>query len=314
MKKNIFKRTACVLSAAVVCAGACAMFSACTTDHPKVTITYSFNGTDYAVSYTMSRVDAPKTVQHFIELADAGFYDGLCIHDYNENFMYTGGYTLEENELVQKDYFSFVKDAEANGKKFTHTVWAKGADIVPTSPLMAGYTADSDKVPLYTVYGEFTENGAPTENARENVHSYGALVMYYSTKGQDKTNVTTLRNDNGKNNGGDKYDTKTYEWNSATSLFYTYLGTSDVTRDRNYSVFGKVDDAGDAKLRDLIAAIQDFSATLDEDAFAQEMHLTDYDLKKYEPIANVGNGGLSADFKTPVDKPIIVKSVKITKY
>ena len=60
--------------ASVLTVGACAlgMFAGCTTQHPEVTITYSFNGKDYTVTYTLSRNDAPKTVQHFIELADAG--------------------------------------------------------------------------------------------------------------------------------------------------------------------------------------------------------------------------------------------------
>ena len=78
--------------ASVLTIGGCAlgMFAGCTTQHPEVTITYSFNNKDYAVRFVLSRNDAPKTVQHFLELADAGYYDGLCIHNYERDMLYSG--------------------------------------------------------------------------------------------------------------------------------------------------------------------------------------------------------------------------------
>lgn len=316
MKKNFFNRTACILSAAVILSGACFALAGCTTKYPEVTITYSFNGTDYAVSYKLSRYDAPKTVQHFIELADADFYNGLCIHDYESNFLYTGGYELKDSELVEKDYFSFVKGAEAEGKKFTQSVWGKRSDLLADSPVLQGFTGDDNMVPMYTVYGEFRDNGNNTQNAKEFTHSYGALVMYYTDKGEDQTRVTTERNDGGKNNNGDKYNRDSlYKKNSATSLFYTYLGSSDLTLDQNYCVFGKVTDAGDTKLRELMKAVSDFIATLDgDDSFTEEMHLTAYEYMQNEPVESVKTAGFTADYDTPVDTPITVKSVKVTKY
>ena len=93
MKKKILRRVVAVGTTALIAAGAMAMFAGCTTsNNPEVTITYTFNGEDYKVDYILSRVDAPRTVQHFIELADAGFYDGLVVHDYQDSTICSGGY------------------------------------------------------------------------------------------------------------------------------------------------------------------------------------------------------------------------------
>lgn len=313
MKRNSLKKIVSVASAAVVCAGAVFAFAGCTTKHPQVTITYTFNNVDYAVTYTLSRYDAPKTVQHFIEVADTGFYNGLCVHDYDDNNLYAGGYTIENGTLAEKDYFTAMKKAEADGKKITQSVWAKGSDLVSSSPV---YTTEDDTMtPLYTVYGEFENNGTGTKNARENVHSFGALVMYYTNKENDDTTVVTERNDGGKNNNGNKYDNKSYWYNSATSLFYTFTGQSDSARDRDYCVFGKVDDAGREKLQELVDAIGSYKNDLSEDAsFTEDVHLNVNEYHQNDPVDAVRRAGSEADYKTPIDKPIIVKSVKVNKY
>ena len=103
--KRIFRRIAAIASAAVLSAGALAMFAGCTSNNPEVKIVYSFNGNTYEVEYVLSRSDAPLTVQHFIELADAGYYNGTCIHNYTSTALYGGGYTYENGELQEKDYF-----------------------------------------------------------------------------------------------------------------------------------------------------------------------------------------------------------------
>ena len=91
MKHNI-RRIISLASVLVVGSAAIGMFAGCTTQHPEVTITYSFNGKNYSVRYVLSRNDAPRTVQHFLELADAGFYDDLCVHDFEEDgAIYSGG-------------------------------------------------------------------------------------------------------------------------------------------------------------------------------------------------------------------------------
>ena len=314
MKKNFLKRTVCVLSSAILCGGAVAMFAGCTTQYPEVTITYNFDGNNYAIAYKLSRYDAPKTVQHFIEVADTGFYDGLCVHDYDGSFMYAGGYTLEGSSLNEKDYFSFMKEKEAAGTTFTQSVWANGSDVVSSSPVFK--SASDDMTPLYTVYGEFQTNGNRPQNARENVHSYGALVMYYTDKGKDTTRVTTERNDNGKDNDDDKYNRSSmYKYNSATSLFYTFTGVSNTTRDQDYCVFGKVTEDGEKTLRELMEAIDDYKTNLETgESFTETIKLNAGTYMQFEPIVGTRTSGLDIEYNTPVDKPIIITSVKVTKY
>ena len=99
-------------AAAVLTVSAAAMLAGCTSSNPEVTITYSFNGNTYEVEYKLSRSDAPQTTQHFIDLADAGYYDGTCIHNYTSTAMYGGGYTFEDGELKEKDYFAEVTKLE----------------------------------------------------------------------------------------------------------------------------------------------------------------------------------------------------------
>jgi hypothetical protein len=92
-----------------VTAAACAlpMLSACTikTSHPEAKITISFNDTSYVLKYKMYRNMYPQTVQHFIELADNGFYDNTIIHDYGSTYWYGGGYSYNtEVDGVATDY------------------------------------------------------------------------------------------------------------------------------------------------------------------------------------------------------------------
>ncbi|MDE6676948.1 MAG: peptidylprolyl isomerase [Clostridia bacterium] len=303
MKKKLIRRIATLATTAVLCVGACAMFAGCSSNHPEVTITYTFGAeeTEYKVTYTLSRVDAPNTVKHFLELADAGFYDGLCIHDYDSDHLYSGGYRFGENDALEAvDYFTWVKDYEKNENyKFTQSVWMN----------------DEAQTPLYTVYGECIEgNGNTPENGRENRHSKGALVMYYTDKSNFNERVQTIRNDGGEND-----TTKYYKYNSATSLFYTYLGSSSSSLDKQYCVFGKVKDYDE--LQALLDAIEDYkTAQIPEDETEED---TDYsfteeiaieNVNEYEPFDDLKYGDVTATYNTPVEMPIIIKSVKVNKY
>ena len=189
MRKKFLYRVAAIGSSALILAGSAALFASCTTsNYPEVTITYSFNGEDYAVTYRLSRVDAPRTVQHFIELADAGFYDGMVVHDYQDYTIKSGGYRLEDGELVEVDYLSEVQRLEEEqGIEFTQSVWAD----------------EERTIPLYSVYGEFSANGVENENGKEYVHEAGALVMYYTDKGSGNEQVWVERADGGADNDGE---------------------------------------------------------------------------------------------------------------
>lgn len=301
MKKNFLRRAVAVGATALIAVSSVAMFAGCTTsNNPEVTITYTFNGKDYAVDYVLSRVDAPKTVQHFIELADAGFYDGLVIHDYQDYTLKTGGYKLENGQLVEVDYLTTVKALEADGASFTQSVWAD----------------EERTIPLYSVYGEFSANGVEQENGKEYVHSEGALVMYYTPKkGQGGTDeqVWVQRADGGADNDGNEYQRLGYEYNSITSLFYTFTGESRTESDSVYCVIGKAKNYTEQMEEGLLAAISEYEDTLEEeDSFTTE--LKNQPLNRYDYFRNVQTAGLTADYAAPILMPITVKSVKVTKY
>ena len=296
MKKNFLRRAVAVGATALIAVSSVAMFAGCTTsNNPEVTITYTFNGKDYAVDYVLSRVDAPKTVQHFIELADAGFYDGLVIHDYQDYTLKTGGYKLENGQLVEEDYLTTVKALEADGASFTQSVWADEACTEG----------------LYTLYGEFSDNGVEQEYGRELSYTTGALVMYYTDKGNFNGNVTVKRADGGSENDGQETQQAAYKYNSATSLFYTFTGEND-TNSSAYAVFGMAKNYEEQMTNGLLAAISDYQETLEEDAsFTVEQTVP---RNRYDPFEEVRKAGDQDTFNTPMEMPIVVKSVVVTKY
>ena len=300
MKKKILRRVVAVGTTALIAAGAMAKFAGCTTsNNPEVTITYTFNGDDYKVDYILSRVDAPRTVQHFIELADAGFYDGLVVHDYQDSTICSGGYRLVDGELVEVDYLSEVRRLEEEQNiTFTQSVWADEARTIP----------------LYSVYGEFSANGVEQENGREYTHSQGALVMYYTDKGAGNEQVWVQRADGGADNDGEEYQQLGYEYNSTTSLFYTFTGESRTEADSTYCVIGKAKNYADQMTDGLLAAIQEYEDQLDDENETFTTSLTNQKLNTYDYFRSIQTAGLTADYETPLNMPIIIKSVEVTKY
>ncbi len=296
MKKKILFRAATLGAAAVLSAGALMMFAGCSSKNPEVTITYTFNGKDYAVDYVLSRTDAPNTVQHFIELADAGFYDGLVVHNYDSSRIYTGGYRIENDSLVEVDYYSTVRSLETEKNiTFTQSVWADEACTEG----------------LYSLYGEFSDNGVEQEYGRELSYTTGALVMYYTDKGNFNGNVTVKRADGGSDNDGQETQQAAYKYNSATSLFYTFTGEND-TNSSAYAVFGMAKNYEEQMTNGLLAAISDYQDTLEENvSFTVEQTVP---RNQYDPFEEVRKAGDRDTFNTPMDMPIVVKSVVVTKY
>ncbi len=302
MKKS--HRFFAILSATALSVAAIAAFTGCETNHPEITITYEFNNTEYEVEYILSRKGAPQTVCHFIELADAGYYDGTIIHDYVSDgvFLYGGGYTWDdsqselEKKLVEKDYWSELKEYEQeNNYEFTQSV----------------FTVDGEGT--YTLYGEFSDNGCKP-NSQTYSHSYtlypGALVMYYTDKGTDTTRVDVTRSDDGSKQTGSMY-----KYNCATSLFYTWTGTGSRTDlDSSYSVFGCTKDfTALQELLDAIAEYTENNLTGEEETFTEE--LTVKNVNQYDPINGglISNAKIPATYNVPVE-PIYIKSVKVNKY
>ena len=185
MKKSSMRRFGALLATAGLGAACLGMFAGCTTDRPEITVTYTFHGEDYPVEYILSRDATPKTVQHFLELIEAGYYEGTCIHGYDSSYLYAGAYTIENGDLEEIDYFSKVLELEESGKKFTQSVFmAKDSETAAPGE------------GLYTVYGEMQSDKYSYSGARF-VHSQGALVMYYTAPAGFTGDVVVQRNDGG---------------------------------------------------------------------------------------------------------------------
>ena len=299
MKK--LHRILSIASAAALSVAAFAMFTACDSAEPQVTITYTFLGEDYEVEYKLSRKGAPQTVQHFIELADAGYYDGTCIHHYvDSSFLYGGGYVYNEatGTITEKNYYEEVK-----GLNLTQTVYTLGEN---------GQRGQ----PLYTVRGEFENNGVEG-NTKTLTHQQGALAMFYTKKGNSSVRVGTIRADGGSENEGDEYqEGDYYKYNCATSMFYTFTGSGTRTDlDAKYTVFGKVSDY--TQMEELLDAIQEYIDTLDSpDDFTESTvcFVNEYD--PYDAVTGTktfSGENIKATYDVPTE-PIIVKSVEVNKY
>ena len=105
------KKIVCATLALGTLVSAATMFSGCTTNRPEAELKLEFNGKTYTLEYTMYRKIAPATVNHFIKLVEEGYYNGLCVHNYEENKMYTGAYYYDETKtdlLDYKPYFETV--------------------------------------------------------------------------------------------------------------------------------------------------------------------------------------------------------------
>ena len=137
MKAKRFLSGVLAVSASIGC-----MFSmtACQTSKPKVQMEITFQDKTYELNYTLHRKVAPATVEHFLTLAENGYYDGVVVHDYTSSRMYTGAYIHSDDsdtKLEYKKYYDIVKDYSY----FPHTV----------------YTENMEQK-LYTLCGEFTDN------------------------------------------------------------------------------------------------------------------------------------------------------------
>ena len=269
-----------------------ATFTACETNKPEAQITLGFNGKTYTLSYQMNRKVTPKTIKHFIALADKGFYNEtaekkICIHDYSSTRLITGGYAYtgdQDDPLKALDYFSTVKGY------IPQSVWADSKKATPT----------------YTLYGEFSANNYVVENG-ELQESFGSLVMYYENKTSDAEVYIERNQDEGKNAA---LAPRSYEYNSVTSQFYISLATS-AKQNKNYCVFATLDSESVSTLKSLQEAIADYI----EENYGEESE----DFTKSEVVSVEANAAVPGDkngsevFDVPKE-PIYLKSVKITKY
>lgn len=281
MKKMLKKATCMVLALASTIASV-GMFTACETKNPEVKMQIEFDGATYTLEYKLYRELAPETVKHFLKLAENGYYNGVCVHDFDEagSKMYTGAYTYDASAefggIVYKNYYDIV----ASYKDFNHTVWL-----------------DSDKAtPTYTLKGEFSENSFKVESGALK-QSFGSLTMQYTAKDfEEIEKVAVLRAD------GKKTDNKEYKYNSATSQFSIYTSTSE-TSDSAHCTFATLMDDSVSVLEDLLAAIADYEGDF----------VNDYTVEVDRDDALIAEMDNTAEYSVPV-MPIVIKSVKVTKY
>lgn len=294
--KKIFKRIVVAVAAMAVITSV-PLMSGCESSHPEAVITISYNGTEYQLNYRLYRNMYPQTVQHFIELADAGFYDNTIIHNYASSYFYGGGYSYNV-EGYESDYTTDYEDGqgamreyfEANSKEAAYYDLFNSGALTPS--VYKDYIDDHYIDALPTVIGEVgdthvIQNGALTGG-------FGALRMYYSDKDLEMEDVVYL--DKTGNEAGTIFDD--YLEHSATSMFS--IQTSTTSGSTSYCIFGQLTDT--QSLTDLTAAISSGST----------LSVTNVEIDQYDQIISGRYTNYASYTVTSI--PIIVVSVDITRY
>lgn len=285
MARNMMKKLLCLGLAATSTFACVTTLSACETSHPEVSMTLSFDGKDYELTYELNRKLTPATVTHFLELVDGKYYDGLCVHDYQDTIWYTGVYSFdsekdEEGGLVYKSYL-----AAAQALNLTSTVWF-----------------DSERTrSTYTLYGEFSSNNFRVENGKIQ-NGFGALTMRYTDKGTTASKESVFVE---KSGGGT--DMKDYLYNSATSMFSIAM-SSTATNAGGYCTFATLkDDDSVENLEDLQSAVKAYIDGVGDLAdFAPTVKVT---INEEDELAEVKDD----NYAVPV-KPIVIKTMKVKKW
>ena len=331
MSKKITKLCAAVALAALV--GVSAGVAACgTSKHPTAKITIEFNSETYVIEYMLYRNMYPQTVQHFIELADSGFYNDMIVHDYKASDWFSGGYSYngqypeydsEKGEVVPKetDYDSSFKsslmadylDKNSKEQAYYNLVTAGIANGSFSASVYKGSIPDVDsngdvkvsaEYALPTVIGEFSANGHRVEGNKGLTADYGTLKMFYYKK--DVKSVFL------KDSFGDIRYSTDYNYNCATSLFALQVANSSSYDASKYAVFGRLkNDKARDRLEDLTDAVDDYVTGLGSSATWKSSVATKVD--KLDTYADDGSKDIDVTFSL-TSKPIIIKSVKITKH
>ena len=239
--KRLKRAVLCVAAAAAI--GASAALAGCTieTSHPRAEITLEFNGTQYVIEYTLYRNMYPQTVRHFIELAEAGFYNNTIIHDYASNDWYGGGYTYDETAYADAfengAFDDYLNDSRYYKEDDYLSLFNSGA-LTPSVYTDYSYDADgnmtvSEEDAYHTLIGEFENNDHIIDNGQRSAE-YGSLKMYYTPKVIDNIAEAHVY----IKTGSGQVLEHDYEYNSATSLFAIQVGTSSSLSVSRYATFG----------------------------------------------------------------------------
>ncbi len=295
-----------LVAATVVCsAGIAATAAGCNieTDHPGIKISVEFNGETYELDYTLYRNMYPNTVRHFIELTENGLYNNLIVHDYTASASdwFTGGYTYDGTA-----YTAARDSGEGAMREYleTHSVetsYLELFDADKLTPTVYKYnpTEVSAEDALPTLIGEFNDNIKQEIEQGALSASFGALKMFYYDKtSKDKVSVTPTSG---------QVIMADYKSNCATSLFMIQVGATSSYRSNAYCVFGKIDDS--AKLTELTEAVSSYLKTLTTQTLSAESVSVENETETFSP----DDRRAEKDFSLPYE-PIIIKSVKVTKF
>lgn len=305
MFKKIIKKL--ILATTLVCvAGTVAAASACTieTKHPEIRITVEFNGEDYKLDYTLYRNMYPNTVRHFLELADANYYDGTIIHDYRTNDWFGGGYAYDKSA-----YAALADNTTAGGSYLEeHSLEEqylelfKGGKLTSTVFSNIKYEGEQQVLvkesALPTLIGEFTTNKHEIEKGALSAN-IGVLKMFYYSKTTDGMVYVTPTED--------QLYWADYKYNCATSLFAMQVGGSSSYGANNYCVFGKMEST--SALTDLKDAVADYLAELSRTYYEANGVAIDNLVEQFSQA----DSSAEVNFQLPAE-PIIIKTVKITKW
>lgn len=294
MSKKMMKRLICGVLAATSMAACVVTSTACETNNPKVELQLSFNGETYTLDYKLYRELAPTTVKHFLALAENEYYDGLCVHSYEESLkrLQTGAYSYTEAEddadgLVYKNYYETVKGYE----NFPVSAWL---DVEKTNP-------------TYTLYGEFEDNNFKVESGSLR-QTYGSLTMYYTNKTTDERVYVPYLKEEKKG----EVARRDYKYNSATSMFYISLSNSS-TRNNDYCTFAELEEESEDTLKAFEEALKEYIEANYGDGETDETFTTKYTVTVDEDDAFVGNQKNTATYYVP-KKPIVIEKVTVKGY
>ncbi|MDE6442582.1 MAG: hypothetical protein K2L12_07535 [Clostridia bacterium] len=312
-KKIKIAMLTCALASVVAVS---ASLSACTikTKHPGAKITVEFNSVSYEIDYTLYRNMYPQTVQHFIELADAGFYNNMIVHNYTASSdWFTGAYSYNADESLAYATASTNKTLaeylEKNEKEKAYYDLASGDKLTPTVYDYGKLTYNSDgkaevtsEGKLATLIGEFSSNNHVVEQNGLTAQ-LGALKMFYYSDDDDANKKAAIVN------SFNQVLIHDYKYNRATSIFSMQMGSSTSYSESSYCVFATLkNDGAKEKLNDLLEAVSDYISDNGlSSTFTTSVTTTVDKLDVYS------NGGLETKF-TMTATPIIIKSVEITKY
>lgn len=255
MLKTVKRILIVVFSAAML---ACALlFSACSSSkHPRAEITYEFNGKQYAVEYTLYRNMYPLTVRHFIELAEAGYYDGTIIHNYTSGEWYAGGYSYTDEYSNASSASAAAAYLEGASREQTYYDLFNAGKITPTVYSTVRMSGEKEEVSaddaLPTLIGEFSDNGHTIKNGALTA-DFGTLKSYYYSKSGDNKICYMKAHDGG-------IYASDYKYNSATGLIAIQASASATLTESNYCVFARLRNDGEREtFEDLQEAINDYS-------------------------------------------------------